>query len=87
MSHRVRIATIDQTIEVPDGLTLLEAALDQDIAYPFACHAGTCGTCKTRLISGAVNYPQPPAEVPEEGQVLICCAVPAQSTRPLVLDL
>jgi hypothetical protein len=34
-----------------------------------------------------VNYPQPPADMPEAGQVLICCAVPAQSEQLLVLDL
>jgi len=71
----------------PDGGSLLELAESRGLHPEFSCRGGSCGTCKTRLISGAVNYPQPPAEVPEEGQVLICCAVPAQSPRPLVLDL
>jgi hypothetical protein len=39
------------------------------------------------LISGQVHYLLPPAEVPEEGQVLICCAIPAQGEQPLVLDI
>ncbi len=71
----------------PDGGSLLELAESRGLRPEFSCRGGSCGTCKTRLISGAVNYPQPPAEVPEEGQVLICCAVPAQSAQPLVLDL
>ena len=71
----------------PDGGSLLELAESRGLHPEFSCRGGSCGTCKTRLISGQVNYPQPPAEVPDEGQVLICCAVPAQGTQPLVLDL
>jgi ferredoxin-NADP reductase/predicted pyridoxine 5'-phosphate oxidase superfamily flavin-nucleotide-binding protein len=71
----------------PDGSSLLELAESRGLRPEFSCRGGSCGTCKTRLISGAVNYPQPPADMPEAGQVLICCAVPAQSDASLVLDL
>jgi len=71
----------------PEGGTLLELAESRGLHPEFSCRGGSCGTCKTRLISGQVHYPQPPAEVPDEGQVLICCAIPAQGTQPLVLDL
>ncbi|QJI43261.1 2Fe-2S iron-sulfur cluster binding domain-containing protein [Pseudomonas sp. ADAK2] len=71
----------------PDGGSLLELAESRGLRPEFSCRGGSCGTCKTRLISGQVNYPQPPAEVPDAGQVLICCAIPAQSSQPLVLDL
>jgi ferredoxin-NADP reductase/predicted pyridoxine 5'-phosphate oxidase superfamily flavin-nucleotide-binding protein len=71
----------------PDGGSLLELAESRGLRPEFSCRGGSCGTCKTRLISGQVNYPQPPAEVPDEGQVLICCAIPAQGSQPLVLDI
>lgn len=71
----------------PEGGSLLELAESRGLRPEFSCRGGSCGTCKTRLISGAVNYPQVPAELPEAGHVLICCAVPAQSAQPLVLDL
>jgi ferredoxin-NADP reductase/predicted pyridoxine 5'-phosphate oxidase superfamily flavin-nucleotide-binding protein len=71
----------------PDGGSLLELAESRGLRPEFSCRGGSCGTCKTRLVSGAVNYPQVPADIPEAGHVLICCAVPAQSTQPLVLDL
>jgi ferredoxin-NADP reductase/predicted pyridoxine 5'-phosphate oxidase superfamily flavin-nucleotide-binding protein len=71
----------------PDGSSLLELAESRGLHPEFSCRGGSCGTCKTRLISGQVNYPQPPAEVPDDGHVLICCAIPAQGTQPLVLDL
>ncbi|SDT63908.1 pyridoxamine 5'-phosphate oxidase family protein [Pseudomonas granadensis] len=71
----------------PEGGSLLELAESRGLRPEFSCRGGSCGTCKTRLVSGAVNYPQVPAELPEAGHVLICCAVPAQSAQPLVLDL
>jgi hypothetical protein len=71
----------------PDGGSLLELAESRGLRPEFSCRGGSCGTCKTRLISGQVNYPQPPAEVPEAGHVLICCAIPAKGSAPLVLDL
>lgn len=71
----------------PDGGSLLELAESRGLHPEFSCRGGSCGTCKTRLISGQVNYPLPPAEVPDEGHVLICCAIPAQGPQPLVLDI
>jgi ferredoxin-NADP reductase/predicted pyridoxine 5'-phosphate oxidase superfamily flavin-nucleotide-binding protein len=71
----------------PDGGSLLELAESRGLRPEFSCRGGSCGTCKTRLISGQVNYPQPPADLPDDGQVLICCAVPGQGAQPLVLDL
>lgn len=71
----------------PDGGSLLELAESRGLRPEFSCRGGSCGTCKTRLISGQVNYPQPPADVPDDGYVLICCAIPAQGAQPLVLDL
>lgn len=71
----------------PDGGSLLELAESRGLRPEFSCRGGSCGTCKTRLISGQVNYPQVPAELPDDGDVLICCAVPAQGSQPLVLDL
>ncbi|WDM58238.1 pyridoxamine 5'-phosphate oxidase family protein [Pseudomonas sp. NEEL19] len=74
----------------PGGGTLLELAEARGLAPDFSCRGGSCGTCKTRLVSGQVHYPNPPAELPEAGSVLICCAVPAQvqeGVQALVLDI
>lgn len=69
----------------PAGGTLLELAESRGLSPEFSCRGGSCGTCKTRLISGQVHYPVPPSERPAPDHVLICCAVPASG--PLVLDL
>ncbi|PYB69760.1 FAD-binding oxidoreductase [Pseudomonas sp. LB-090624] len=73
----------------PGAGTLLELAEARGLAPEFSCRGGSCGTCKTRLVSGQVHYPNPPAELPEAGSVLICCAVPAkveEGGQALVLD-
>ncbi|EKT4564204.1 pyridoxamine 5'-phosphate oxidase family protein [Pseudomonas putida] len=75
---------------VPGSGTLLELAEARGLAPEFSCRGGSCGTCKTRLVSGQVHYPNPPAELPGAGSVLICCAVPAQvedGVQALVLDI
>jgi uncharacterized protein len=74
----------------PAAGSLLELAESRGLRPEFSCRGGSCGTCRTRLISGQVHYPQPPAELPDAGEVLICCAVPARGAegqQPLVLDL
>lgn len=74
----------------PDSGSLLELAERRGLTPEFSCRGGSCGTCKTRLLSGQVHYPNPPAELPQDGGVLICCVVPAQGedgVQPLVLDL
>ncbi|MFJ3410191.1 pyridoxamine 5'-phosphate oxidase family protein [Pseudomonas protegens] len=74
----------------PASGSLLQLAESAGLHPPFSCRGGSCGTCQTRLISGQVNYPQVPAQLPEPGQVLICCAVPAAVDNlvpALVLDL
>jgi xylene monooxygenase electron transfer component len=37
------------------GDLLLMAALEQGINYPHSCRVGTCGRCKTRLVSGRIS--------------------------------
>ncbi|MGE8358873.1 pyridoxamine 5'-phosphate oxidase family protein [Pseudomonas sp.] len=74
----------------PGGGTLLELAESRGLSPDFSCRGGSCGTCSTRLVSGQVHYPNPPAQLPESDKVLICCAVPAENEdglHPLVLDL
>ena len=74
----------------PDSGSLLELAESLGLSPDFSCRGGSCGTCRTRLVSGNVHYPNPPAEMPEDDSVLICCAVPAEHAdgiQPLVLDL
>lgn len=71
----------------PAGGTLLEFAEGQGVAVPSECRSGSCGTCATRVLSGAVDYVQPPDAAVEPGCALLCVARPAEgAAEPLVLD-
>jgi ferredoxin-NADP reductase/predicted pyridoxine 5'-phosphate oxidase superfamily flavin-nucleotide-binding protein len=61
----------------PERGSLLEFAEGKGLSPPFSCRAGHCGSCATRLTAGTVTYTEPTAWRPAEGEVLLCCAVPA----------
>lgn len=61
----------------PEDGTLLELAEARGLSPEFSCRGGSCGTCATRIIKGAVAYKQTPAAPIAEGEALICSAYPA----------
>jgi len=67
---------------VSAGENVLGAALAAGIPLPYSCRAGRCATCKARLVSGDIAYPNdrlPPGIVASEaarGEVLLCQARP-----------
>ncbi|GEN98713.1 hypothetical protein NSE01_05460 [Novosphingobium sediminis] len=75
----------------PESGTLLELAEARGLTPEFSCRSGSCGSCKTKIVAGAVTYAQAPAFQTAEDEALICCAVPAaaEGSEPdrLVLDL
>jgi p-cymene methyl-monooxygenase electron transfer component len=61
--------------------TILERALLEGLAYPHDCTVGTCGTCRTKLLSGKVDAITPfsytlSREELEAGYILACQAIP-----------
>lgn len=64
--------------------SLLELAENAGLEPAFTCRAGICNACKCGLISGEVDYFEEPLEMPQTGEVLICCSRPK---GPIVLDL
>lgn len=67
--------------------TLLELAESHGLNPEFSCRGGSCGTCATKLTSGAVAYRTAPTADLADDEILICCAVPAKGTTDLELDL
>lgn len=64
--------------------SLLELAEACDVPTRWSCRTGICHTCETGLLAGAVSYEPAPIDLPADGQVLVCCAVPNDD---MVLDL
>jgi ring-1,2-phenylacetyl-CoA epoxidase subunit PaaE len=71
----------------PDGVGVLEAALEVRSDLPFACRGGVCGTCRAQLVEGTVvmdvNYALEPEEM-ADGYVLTCQSHP--TSERVVLD-
>lgn len=76
-------------IAVPDGLTVVDAALEAGIDLPYACKGGMCSTCRARVVSGrvemAMNYALTKAEL-EAGFVLTCQSRPVAPGTVLDYD-
>lgn len=68
-------------------LTLLEFAKNHDLTPAFGCRSSICGSYGAKLKSGIISYIAETGFQPKSDDVLICCAVPAKSDNPLVLDL
>ncbi|MGK0440775.1 MAG: ferredoxin-NADP reductase [Pseudohongiellaceae bacterium] len=69
-------SSIEQAWSEKDG-SLLDFAESHGLNLEFGCRSGQCGACKAELISGAVSYLTEPSSPLKEGEVLLCCAVPA----------
>jgi len=80
-SHVVRLTPANVEFRTEPKQTLLQAALNQGIAFPHDCRAGGCATCKCRLVRGKVKELTDKsyllsAEELRENYVLACQSVP-----------
>ena len=71
----------------PGGESLLELAERRGLNPPYSCRGGSCGSCATRIVEGAVTYASKPGAAHAPDQALVCCALPAQGVDRLVLGL
>lgn len=71
----------NEEFDVEPGRTVLETALKGGLRYPHDCTVGTCGSCRTRLLSGNVEAITPfgytlSKEELDAGYILACQAIP-----------
>ena len=64
----------------PESGSLLELAESSGLTPEFSCRGGSCGTCRTAVVEGAVTYAAAPDAPHSPGEALICCAVPVAPT-------
>ncbi len=81
MAHQVTLQPTSHTFSVPDGVTILSAALDAGINLPYGCKNGACGACKAKVLEGKVDLGAAqesalPAAERVAGMALLCCAQP-----------
>ena len=79
--YSVKIQPSGQQFQVEDGEAVLAAALRQGLVLPYGCKNGACGSCKGKILSGAVDYgvyqnKALPDEEKAQGKALFCQAKP-----------
>jgi ferredoxin-NADP reductase len=77
----------------PSKGSLLDLAEAEGLRPNYSCRSGICQTCSTNIVSGRVEYLEPPMAAPKEGDVLICCSYPrpqpagSEDDEGIILDL
>ena len=79
MTHQCALVPSGRAFPVDDGETILQAALRAGVVLPYGCKDGACGSCKSQLMEGRVDYGTYQRKAlsdaeKEQGGVLICCA-------------
>ena len=79
--HKVTVQPSGQAFDVDESESVLAAALRQGVMLPYGCKNGACGSCKGKIVSGAVDYGHYHARVLTEderahGKALFCQAKP-----------
>jgi CDP-4-dehydro-6-deoxyglucose reductase len=80
-NFKVTLQPSGHSFDVAEGESVLEAALRHGFILPYGCKNGACGSCKGRIVSGAVDYGSYQAKAlsdaeKAEGKALFCQAKP-----------
>jgi phthalate 4,5-dioxygenase reductase component len=81
----VRLVRSNATLTVPVGATILEVMRAHGVQAPSSCESGTCGTCKTGLLSGEADHRDMVLTPAERARSIIVCVSRARSAE-LLLD-
>ncbi len=81
MTFKVTVQPSGRVFDCEAGDTVLAAALRAGVGLPYGCKNGACGSCKGKLLAGAVIHgPHQVKALPgaeeEAGRALFCCARP-----------
>lgn len=79
-TYNVRVEPLGRDVACRDDQPILDACLREGIWLPHACTHGTCGTCKTRVLEGAVEHGESSMfalmDFEREEAALLCTASP-----------
>ncbi|MDB5776657.1 MAG: phthalate 4,5-dioxygenase reductase subunit [Herbaspirillum sp.] len=85
-AFKVRLARSGVTVDVPAGVSILGALRDRGIETPSSCESGTCGSCRTGMLSGVAEHRDFVLDDDEQGSEIMICVSRARCDE-LVLDL
>ncbi|MBV9075932.1 MAG: pyridoxamine 5'-phosphate oxidase family protein, partial [Methylobacteriaceae bacterium] len=73
----VTLARSERTLRWrPQDGSLLDAVEKAGVSALSSCRSGVCGTCATRVVTGTVDYAEPPVHEIAPGEALICVGRP-----------
>lgn len=87
-AFEVELASTGEVVLVAPDQSIAAALIARGFEIPLSCEQGVCGTCLTRVISGAPDHRDmylTPSEQDQNDKILLCCSR-SKSSR-LVLDL
>lgn len=80
MSYKIHVAQSDISFACAEGSTILDAARSAGYELPYSCRTGICGSCKGKILSGAVGTTSHTEALSEQekaaGYTLFCQARP-----------
>jgi phthalate 4,5-dioxygenase reductase subunit len=76
---RVRLAQSGQVLEVPVTKTILEVLRENGLDVPSSCETGTCGTCRTKMLSGEADHRDLVLAEHERADTIMICVSRARS--------
>jgi CDP-4-dehydro-6-deoxyglucose reductase len=79
MSYEITVTPSGHRFEVKNNETILDAALEHGLAFPYGCRSGKCGSCASQLLTGKVTYLKgftPKEEDIKNNKILLCQAIP-----------
>jgi ferredoxin len=82
----IRFARSNKTAPLPPDQSVLEVAESIGVPIDYACRAGICGTCKTKLLEGKVTMEVEDALTPEDKAQNVILACQAKSIGNLVVE-
>lgn len=69
--------TLDgNSIECTQGKSVLENIESAGVEMAYNCREGFCGVCRTKLVSGQVEYTIDPLAFIDDDEILSCCTKP-----------
>ena len=88
MIYRIKVEASGRVFDADAAQPVLTSAHRANILIAYSCRGGRCGTCRGRLLSGEIEYPNGFPEAlteaeAEQGYALFCSAYPRSD---LVID-
>ncbi len=72
-TDKLSVQTLDSQLSVSAEDNLLDALISSGHEIEYQCRGGYCGACRTKVISGIVEYDEPPLAHLDSDEILPCC--------------